>query len=119
MQIQHRFGPLSPAVSVGNPSEAPIDPEMLPSGTNEVKEGTIKQAAESFGAYLYAQMFAQMRPDSSEEGEGGLFSGDQVGMFMNFFDQAIGKDFVKSSGGLLVDQLVQQLSAQNAQKGHS
>jgi len=71
-------------------------------------EDETRHAAEEFAGYLFAQVFGQMRPESSEEGS--LFSGESAEMFMNFFDQSIGKSFASSgSGNQLVDQLVQQL----------
>lgn len=93
-----------------SPMPAPMDIGRLPSAAREVKESTEKEAAESFATYLYAQMFSQMRPEPNEE-EGGLFSGEQAGMFMDFFDQAIGKQYVHSGGSALVDQLVAQMTA--------
>lgn len=80
----------------------------LPSAPREVQQGGIREAAESFASYLYAQVFSQMRPQDSEEG--GLFSGETSGMFMDFFDQALGKQYVATGGNALVEQLVQQLS---------
>jgi Rod binding domain-containing protein len=67
-----------------------------------------RQAAQDFAGYLFAQVFGQMRPESSEEG--GLFSGENAEMFLSFFDQAVGKSFASSgSGNQLVDQLVEQM----------
>lgn len=81
----------------------------LPSAPREVQQGGIREAAESFASYLYAQVFSQMRPESSSE-EGGLFAGEQSGMFMDFFDQALGKQYASHGGNVLVEQLVQQLT---------
>lgn len=80
----------------------------LPSASREVQQGGIREAAESFASYLYAQVFSQMRSEESEEG--GLFSGETSGMFMDFFDQALGKQYVANGGNALVEQLVRQLS---------
>lgn len=80
----------------------------LPSAPREVQQGGIREAAESFASYLYAQVFSQMR--SEETDEDGLFSGETSGMFMDFFDQALGKQYAASNGNALVEQLVKQLS---------
>lgn len=87
---------------------------MLPSPAREVQQGTVREAAESFASYLFAQVFSQMRPDPSDEEEGGLFSGEQSGMFMDFFDQAIAKRFIGHGGNSLVEQLVGQLSPKDS-----
>lgn len=80
----------------------PVAPKAAPGAEDT------RQAAEEFAGYLFAQVFSQMRPESSEEG--GLFSGENAEMFMSFFDQAVGKSFASSgSGNRLVDQLVEQL----------
>lgn len=101
------------------PRNLPVAPQAiegtLPSASREVQQGGIREAAESFASYLYAQVFAKMRPEESEE-EGGMFSGEQAGMFMDFFDQALGKQFVAQGGNSLVDQLVTQLSHEQAVK---
>ncbi|MNY82325.1 Rod binding protein [compost metagenome] len=55
-----------------------------------------------------------MRPEDSGE-EGGLFSGEQAGMFMDFFDQALGKQYATNGGNALVEQLVAQLTRQQEQ----
>lgn len=87
----------------------------LPSVPREVQQGGLREAAESFASYLYAQVFSQMRPQDSEEE--GLFSGETSGMFMDFFDQALGKQYVAHGGNALVEQLVKQLSGdQGAQE---
>jgi Rod binding domain-containing protein len=82
---------------------------MLPSPGREVQQGTVKDAAVDFVGYLFAQVFSQMRPDPSDQEEGGLFSGEQSGMFMDFFDQAIGKQFAAHGGDRLVESMVGQL----------
>lgn len=97
------------------PSLAPLEIGRLPSAAREVQEATEKEAAESFATYLYAQMFSHMRPEPSEE-EGGLFAGEQAGMFMDFFDQALGKHYVQSGGSALVDQLVAQMTRNPSRK---
>lgn len=97
-----------------NPVSAPLP--SAPKG--ELPPAQAREAAEEFAGYLFAQVFSQMRPESSEE-EGGLFSGENAEMFMNFFDQAVGKSFATSgTGNQLVDQLVAQLvrSQSNAQQ---
>ncbi len=88
----------------------------LPSARREVQQGGIREAAESFASYLYAQVFSQMRPEDSQE-EGGLFSGEQSGMFMDFFDQALGKQYASHGGNVLVEQLVKQLSQGKGEQG--
>lgn len=96
-----------------NPVNAP-----QPSTPKELPPAQAREAAEEFAGYLFAQVFSQMRPESTEE-EGGLFSGENAEMFMNFFDQAVGKSFATSgTGNQLVDQLVAQLvrSQSNAQQ---
>ncbi|HEY9857138.1 MAG TPA: rod-binding protein [Stenomitos sp.] len=80
----------------------------LPSAPREVQQGGIREAAESFASYLYAQVFSEMRSQDSDEE--GLFSGETSGMFMDFFDQALGKQYATSNGNTLVEQLVKQLS---------
>ncbi|MNL15666.1 Rod binding protein [compost metagenome] len=86
----------------------------LPSASAEVQQNETRQAAESFASYLYAQVFSQMRPEDSGE-EGGLFSGEQSGMFMDFFDQALGKHYATNGGNALVEQLVAQMTRQQGQ----
>lgn len=88
----------------------------LPSAPREVQQGGIREAAESFASYLYAQVFSKMRPEDSTE-EGGLFSGEQAGMFMDFFDQALGKQYATGGGNALVEQLVRQLTEGKGEQG--
>ena len=88
----------------------PIPGQALPSTTSEVQQARqAREVAESFASYLYAQVFSQMRPEDSGE-EGGLFSGDQAGMFLDFLDQAMGQRFATTGGNRLVEQLTEQLA---------
>ncbi|MEB3187218.1 MAG: rod-binding protein [bacterium] len=95
----------------------------LPSSAHEVQQPSqAREVAESFASYLYAQVFSQMRPEDSGE-EGGLFSGEQAGMFLDFLDQALGQRFASTGGNRLVEQLTEQLSrslegTQAANEGH-
>ena len=101
----------------------PVTGVALPSATPEVQQARqAREVAESFASYLYAQVFSQMRPEDSSE-EGGLFSGEQAGMFLDFLDQALGQRFASTGGNRLVEQLTEQLSknlggAQAANEGH-
>lgn len=79
----------------------------LPSAPREVQPDSARGAAEAFAGYLFAEVFRNMRPDPGDDPEG-LFSGEQSGMFMDFFDQALGKQYARP-GNPLVEQLVQQL----------
>ena len=95
----------------------------LPSPSREVQQTRqAREVAESFASYLYAQVFSQMRPEDSSE-EGGLFSGEQAGMFLDFLDQALGQRFATTGGNRLVQQLTEQLTrnmkgAPEANEGH-
>lgn len=92
--------PMTPLPAVG---------EAKPVAPKEYSLEETREAAEEFAGYLFAQVFSQMRPESSSE-EGGLFSGETAEMFLSFFDQAVGKSFASSgSGNQLVEQLVSQL----------
>ena len=64
----------------------PAPGAALPSPSREVQQTRqAREVAESFASYLYAQVFSQMRPEDSSE-EGGLFSGEQAGMFLDFLE---------------------------------
>jgi Rod binding domain-containing protein len=81
----------------------------LPSST-PIKNS--EDTAEEFATILFSQMIQEMRSSGtdsdSEEGQGGLFSGDS-NLFASFFDQSIGKTFAKAGGSGLVQALNHQL----------
>lgn len=80
----------------------------LPSAPREVQPDSAKEAAQAFAGYLFSEVFRQMRPDPNDDPEG-LFSGEQSQMFMDFFDQSLGKQYAER-GNPLVDQLMKQLT---------
>lgn len=76
----------------------------------------LKSAAKDFTSILFSQMFSAMRgnPDDQENDEehgigGGLFSGDNLQMFIGFLDQEVGKKFADQGAKDMVDALYAQL----------
>ena len=93
----------------------PLDPRiqlqsMLEGGSrSEIPMASAQDAARYFAGILFGYMFSEMRP-KNEEDEGGLLGGGDSEMFMDFFDQAVGRHFADGAGGPLVEALVAQLS---------
>ena len=81
---------------------------MEGTGPSELPPGNAVDAAKDFAAILFGYMFSEMRPKEDEEGS--LLGGGDSEMFMDFFDQAMGRQFVESGNLPLVDMLVKQLS---------
>lgn len=83
----------------------------------------LKTAAKDFTSILFSQMFSAMRgnPDDQEDDQehgvgGGLFSGDNLQMFIGFLDQEVGKKFSEQGAKDMVDALYAQLKGNNVFK---
>lgn len=83
----------------------------------------LKSAAKDFTSILFSQMFSAMRgnPDDQDQDEehgmgGGLFSGDNLQMFIGFLDQEVGKKFADQGAKDMVDSLYAQLKGHNVFK---
>lgn len=74
---------------------------------SEIPVTSAEDAARDFAGILFGYMFSEMRPKAEE---GGLLGGGDSEMFMDFFDQAVGRHFAEGAGGQLVEALVKQLS---------
>ena len=74
---------------------------------SEIPMASAEDAARDFAGILFGYMFSEMRPKGEE---GCLLGGGDSEMFMDFFDQAVGRHFAEGSGGQLVEALVTQLS---------
>ena len=99
------------------PNLKPLSTGQFVKPTIEDKKEVLKGQAEEFAGLLYAQLVREMREsgkdeESEEEGGGGIFGGGDSAMFMQFFDQQVGKTFAKQSGSALKDALYRQLTSQ-------
>jgi Rod binding domain-containing protein len=102
--------PLVGNVAVGFNSGTPAIPSA------ETPEA-LKDATKDFASILFSMMVTAMRgqPDESNEedgGPGGLFSGENMDMFISFLDQEVGKKFADQGGKDLVDALYTQMKGQ-------
>lgn len=102
--------PLVGNIAVGFNSGVPAIPSA------ETPEA-LKDATKDFASILFSMMVTAMRgqPDESNEeegGTGGLFSGENMDMFISFLDQEVGKKFADQGGKDLVDALYNQMKGQ-------
>lgn len=80
---------------------------LADTGGSEVPLVTTEDAAKEFAAILFGYMVSEMRGKSEEST---LLGGGDSELFMDFFDQAIGRSFVAGAGGPFVETLVNQLT---------
>ena len=81
--------------------------QMLASVPQEMPIANAADAAKDFAAILFGYMFSEMRPHEDKDG---LLGGGDSEMFMEFFDEAIGRDMADGPGNPLVKALVQELT---------
>jgi Rod binding domain-containing protein len=109
--------PLVGSIASGYGSQAPQGPEATYGENTE----DLKKASSDFVSILFSYMFQTMRgnPDdqSEDEEKESLFGGENVGMFMGFLDQEVGKKFADQGGKDMVDALYYQLKGNNVLPG--
>lgn len=93
--------PMVGSMSLGYGDAAP------PAPTGEGPD--LKEACKDFISILYSYTFEQLRSTENDDNEEGLFNGQDVSMFMGFFDQEVGKNIANREGGELADLLYEQL----------
>ncbi|MFN8674588.1 MAG: hypothetical protein U0457_21210 [Candidatus Sericytochromatia bacterium] len=83
----------------------------------------LKDAAKDFTSILFSYMFSTMRgnPDDNNDDQehgfgGGMFSGENLDMFIGFLDQEVGKKFASQGAQDIVDTLYKQLKGENVFK---
>ncbi len=113
-----RSGLTSPA------SEVPPEPigvegelqQMLASVPQHMPIANAADAAKDFAAVLFGYMFSEMRPHEDKDG---LLGGGDSEMFMEFFDEAIGRDMADGPGNPLVKALIQELTPESSKSSKS
>lgn len=123
----YRKAPPSAATGLPDPLQGSLPP-VLPQqvqlagglplvSTSEATQGTTvgptnpEEAAKAFASILFGYMFAEMRPKEEDS----LLGGGDTEMFMDFFDQAMARNFV-DQGNPLVDLIVDRLTPREAGK---
>lgn len=81
---------------------------------NQMEPANPEEAAKAFASILFGYMFAEMRPKEEDS----LLGGGDTEMFMDFFDQAMARNFV-DQGNPLVDLIVDRLSPKDTGKGEA
>lgn len=87
----------------------PIAAHLTPAAAKDAK---LHETVEDFAGMLYAEVFSQLMP--TDQDPDGLFSGNEIGMFMPFLDQALGKSMAQGSGNALAQELYHQLTSKDA-----
>ncbi len=85
--------------------------QMLTSVPQHLPISNASDAAKDFAAILFGYMFSEMRPHEDKDG---LLGGGDSEMFMEFFDEAIGRDMADGPGNPLVKALVQELTPESS-----
>ncbi|MBI6545475.1 MAG: hypothetical protein HY692_01695 [Cyanobacteria bacterium NC_groundwater_1444_Ag_S-0.65um_54_12] len=84
------------------------DQFALPDPLRNLSEN-VTSAAKDFAGILFGYMFSEMRPKSEEDS---LLGGGDTELFMDFFDQALGRQFADGAASQIIEALLRQLGEQ-------